>query len=105
MSYDPLSIFELCGICGGAFLFVGFSSLLVAVRKGRREFRAKGYLRPPAGKEWFRFLMGRHYDAFGNPGTRLFFTISHFCLMGIIFILVVVVVLFGCEQLLKNVTG
>jgi hypothetical protein len=105
MAYDFFTVLELCAISGFTFWLVGFSTLQVAVRKGRREFRSKGYLRPPSGREWFRFLIGRHYAAFENSGARFFFGIAHFCLMGLIAILVSVAILLGCALLLKNVAG
>jgi hypothetical protein len=103
MRYDIISVIELCGICVGAFWFVGFAALLVAARKARREFRSKGYLRRPSGTRWFRFLLWKKYDEFENPGARFFFEIANFCLMGIIIVLGTVVVLLGCELLLSNV--
>jgi len=78
MKYDLFTILEMCGIGGLVFWFVGFCMLMVAARKARHEFRIKGYLRPPSGRDWFRFLMFRQYDAFDDPGTRFFFGISHF---------------------------
>ena len=104
MAYDLYSILEMCGIIGLGFWFVGFVMLLVAVRKARREFRVKGYLRPPSGARWFRFLLLKQYDHFENPSTRLFFGIAHFCMMGMIVILTAVVVLLGCELLLDSMS-
>jgi hypothetical protein len=105
MEYDLISILELCGIIGLTFWFVGFAMLLVAVRKARREFRAKGYLRPPSGKAWLRFLLWKQYDHFENPSTRFFFGIAHFCMMGTIIVLTAVVVLLGSDLLLNGMSG
>jgi hypothetical protein len=91
----------MCGVIGAAFWFVGFCMLLVAVQKTRSKFREKGYLRTPSGTQWFHFLMFKHYDVFDDPSIRFFFGIAHLCLMGMIIDLVAVVVLFGCELLLK----
>jgi hypothetical protein len=105
MKFDIESILELAGGIGVAFWFIGFCALLVAVRKARLEFRAKGYLRTPSGMRWFRFLLMKQYDHFDNPSTRFFFGITHFCLMGMIIIMMGVVVLLGSELLLKNMYG
>ncbi len=101
MGYDILSVVELCGICALTFGVIGFVALAIAVRKARLEFRVKGYLRPPSGANWVPFLAGKHYDAFDTPETRFFFGISHFCLMALIIALLAVVLLLGCDQILK----
>jgi hypothetical protein len=105
MKFDIDSILEMAGAIGVAFWFIGFCTLLVAVRKARLEFRVKGYLRTPSGIRWLRFLLMKQYDHFGNPGTRFFFGIAHFCLMGMIVALMAVVLLLGSELLLKNMYG
>jgi len=105
MNLDTNSILEMCGIVGVAFWFVGFVMLMVAVRKTRRDFRGKGYLRPPSGTRWFRFLLLKQYDHFENPSTRFFFGIAHFCLLGMFIVLMAVLVLLGSEVLLKGMSG
>lgn len=105
MGYDTTSVVELCGICAAAFWFVGFCTLLVAVRKARFEFRVKGYLRPPSGSRWLPFLLWKQYDHFENPGTRFCFGIAHVCLVGMIVALLAAVVLLGSDLLLKNMSG
>jgi hypothetical protein len=105
MSSTDFLILELCGIIGVAFWFIGFSTLVVAAKKARSEFRVKGYLRTPSGMRWFRFLLYKQYDAFDNPSTRFYFAITHFCMMGLIFVLVAVTLLLGSEFLLKGVNG
>ena len=104
MGYDLVSVLELCVVCGLAFWLVGFCMLLVAGRKGRREFRSKGYMRPPSGTAWFSFLLWRRYDAFENPGARFCFKVSHVCLMGMIILVTGVVLLLGCELLLDGIS-
>jgi hypothetical protein len=100
VGHDLFSVLELCGVCALAFWFVGFCMLWVAGRKARREFRSKGYMRPPKGTAWVPFLLWRRYEAFANPGARYFFKISHVCLMGMIVAMGAVVILLGCELLL-----
>jgi hypothetical protein len=105
MRYDLYSILEICGIGCFAFWLVGFLTLLVAVHKARYEFRVKGYLRPPSGMRWFRFLLWKQYDHFDNPGTRFFFGIAHFCMLGVIIVVMAVVVLLGSELLFNGMYG
>ena len=105
MKLDPLTIIEMAGIIGLAFSFVGIVVLLVGVRKARREFRVKGFLRTPAGVRWFRFLLWKQYDHFEDSGTRFFFGIAHFCLMGVIVVITAILVLLGSELLLGGVAG
>ena len=102
MTYDIFSVLEICGIIGVVFWLFGFGMLLVGVRKARSEFRGKGYLRPPSGIRWFRFLIYKQYEAFENPSIRFFFGIAHSCLVGMIIVLMAVVVLLGCELLLNG---
>jgi hypothetical protein len=104
MPNDLFSLIEICAMIGAAFWLVGFCMLLVAVRKAQSEFRIKGYLRTPSGTRWFPFLLGRHYDHFENPGTRFFFGIAHFCLIGVGIAVAAVAALLGCDQLLKGMS-
>jgi hypothetical protein len=105
MTFDLYTILELCAIGGVACSLVGFFALMVGVHKARREFRSKGYLKPPSGTHWFRFLLFKQYDAFARPSTRFFFGISHFCLMAVIIVLMAVAILLGSEFLLKGMSG
>jgi Trk-type K+ transport system membrane component len=105
MGFSLLQVLEMCVTFGLAFWFVGFCMLLVAVRKARSEFRNKGYLRPPSGTEWFRFLLWKHYEHFDNPSTRFFFGITHFCMVGAIIVGTAIVVLVGSEVLLRGMSG
>jgi hypothetical protein len=105
MNPATFSIIEMCGIVGVAFCLVGLTTLLVAVRKARPEFRGKGYLRTPSGTRWFRFLLYKQYESFENPSTRFFFGITHFCMLGMFIVLMAVAALVGSEYLLKGVNG
>ena len=102
MGYDFFTILEMCGIAGLAFWFVGFIALMVGVRNARREFRTKGYLRPPSGRRWFEFLLWKQYDHFENPSTRFIFGIAHFCLMAMIVLLTAILVFLGSELVLTR---
>jgi hypothetical protein len=105
MGLGLLTILELCTLAGSAFLFIGLCMLLIATRKARREYRTKGFLRPPSGTAWFRFLLWRQYEYFENPSTRFLFGATHFCMMGAIIVLTGVAALVGTELLLNGVSG
>jgi hypothetical protein len=105
MGFDLLTILKLCGIAGLLFSFGGFSMLFVAVRMARREFRVKGFLRPPAGAAWIRFLFWKQYEYFENPNTRLLFGATHFCMIGAILVLACVAALIGSELLYGGMDG
>jgi len=105
MGYDIDSILQLGAICGAAVFFLGLVMLIVASRKASDEFREKGYLRPPSGTRWFRFLMFKHYDSFQDPLTRFFFGITHACLMATIFVLAALTILIGSEIFLNGLDG
>lgn len=105
MAYDIVSVLELCGIAAAAIWFIGFCMLLIAVRKARSEFRGKGYLKPPSGRELFRFLMFKQYEAFDSAGIRFFFGLAHFCLVLLIIVLAAIVILVGCDQLFNGMSG
>jgi hypothetical protein len=93
--------------CLSAFLFcaVGVPFHLAAKNRCLEEFRDKGFLRPPEGLEWFTFLFRKHYIFFNDPRVRLFFTISHFCLWGVLLSLLTVLLLFGSELLLGQLSN
>jgi hypothetical protein len=104
MGYNLYSVLGECGIGGLIFWLIGFPMLLVGVKKGRKEFRVKGYLRLPSGLDWFSFLLRKHYDGFADAGTRFFFGIAHFCMIGGIVVLSAAVALIGCVFLLRMVS-
>jgi hypothetical protein len=103
MTPTDMLILEACGVIAVAFLFVGCSTLVVASRKARREYRVKGYLRAPSGLRWFRFLIYKQFESFDNPSTRFFFSITYFCMMGLAIVMTAVMVLLGSETLLGGV--
>jgi hypothetical protein len=105
MSLDPFTILKIAGLCGAGFLFVGFCSLFVGVHKARRDFRGKGFLRPPQGTAWFRFLLWRQYEYFENPSIRLFFGTSHICLIGAMVVILAIAALVGTEYMLNGING
>jgi len=86
-------------------LVCGFIALLAGAYCARREFRTQGYLRPPSGRGWLRFLLWKQYDHFADPGTQMFFGTAHFCLMGLIIVLMAVGVLLGSAFLFRGMSG
>ena len=105
MGYDLPTILKLCGLAGCSFLFIGLAVLAVASRRARREYRTKGFLRPPSGTAWVRFLLWRQYEYFENPSTRFLFGATHFCMMGAIVVLTGAAALVGTEILLNGFGG
>jgi hypothetical protein len=51
---------------------------------------------------WLRFLLFKEYDYIENTGSRVYFLISHFCFVAMIIVLTAVVLLLGCEVLLRS---
>ena len=105
MTTSDLLILETCGIVAVTLSLIGCSTLVVASKKARKEYRVKGYLRAPAGLRWFRFLIYKQYDSFDNPTTRFFFSVTYFCMMGLIIVFFAVMALLGSEFFLKGVNG
>jgi hypothetical protein len=105
IQFDFLSILELCGILWAAFCAVGLFSLWMGTRAARYDFRGKGYIRPPSGRAWFPFLLEKRYESFDNSSIRFFFGISHFCLMVLMLVTIIVVLLVGCNLLFNNMSG
>ena len=103
MSYG--NILALCGLAVLLFSFAGVCMLGIAVRMARREFRVKGFLRPPSGTKWLHFLLWRQYEYFENPTTRSLFGAIHFCVMGTIIVLTGAVALIGSDLLLNGTSG
>ena len=105
MGYGILSILGVFGICILVFWLVGSAALMVAAHKARREFRTRGYLRPPSGHKWLGFLFWKQYDYFENPQTRFYFGIAHFCFLGLVTALAAGVILIGSDVLFKSMDG
>jgi hypothetical protein len=102
-----LDIYTVCGIAGACLLtfsLIGGFALWVASYQGRRQFRAKGYLRVPSGSDWFRFLFRRHYDSF-ELSSRYLFELARFCLLVVIFVGGAMIILVGSALLLALVAS
>jgi hypothetical protein len=105
MIFDYLSILEMGCVFWIAFWLVGVFALWMGCHAARRDFRGKGYIRPPKGRNWFPFLLEKQYEVFENPSIRFFFKIAHFCLMAMILILVALILLIGCNTLFRSMGG
>jgi len=105
MFYDYLSVLEVGGVLWIAFWLVGVFALWMGCHAARRDFRGKGYVRPPSGREWFPFLLEKRYEAFENSSIQFFFNISRVCLMAMMVILAALILLVGVETLFRNMAG
>jgi hypothetical protein len=99
MDVDIYTIIEACGFCCLALWLIGFPVLLVAVKKGRGEFRVKGYLKTPSGPKWLLFLLRKGYAGFKDRRTRSLFEFCRFCTILALFVMGAVFALVGCELL------
>ncbi len=104
-SFTPLNVLEIGGACALIIIIVGLTSLYVGSYKARRAFRSKGFLRPPSGTAWFRFLLFRHYEYFENSTIRLCFGTSHICLIAGFFVIGGMVLFFGTEYMFNGMGG
>jgi hypothetical protein len=102
MRFNPLTVLELGGLCSLLVVVVGFGSLFLGTYKARRAFRQKGFLRPPSGSEWFRFLLLRQYEWFESTTIRLCFGTSHVCLIIGFFVIAALALFFGSEFFFNN---
>jgi hypothetical protein len=105
MGFSLLTILGVGVACAFGLWFVGYMALLIGARKAHSRFREKGFLKPPSGKDWFRFLLFKEYDYFNDERISFYFGISHFCLMALIIVALAIVVFVGCELLLGGVNG
>ncbi len=105
MTITPLIALELAGACALVLMLVGYGSLFLGLRQARREFRQKGFLRPPSGLGWFRFLLLRQYEYFENNTIRRCFGTSHVCLIIGFFVFGALALFFGTEYMFNGLNG
>jgi hypothetical protein len=105
MNQNSIIIIELCALLGMAFSFVGICAILIASHRARREFRVKGYVRPPKGRAWIRFLLIRQYEAFDDETIQSAFRVAHFCLLAVMIDAGAILILLGCEFFLNLVAS
>jgi hypothetical protein len=105
IQYDFISILEVGGVLWIAFWLVGIFALWMGCHAARKDFRGKGYVRRPSGKDWFPFLLEKRYEIFENSSIRFFFKISHVCLIAMIVILAALILLVGIDTLFRSLGG
>jgi hypothetical protein len=105
MPIDIITILEWAALLAAALWSVGLWGIVAGSRKARRLFRGKGYLRPPTGKAWLRFLYYKHYDSFEDPGIRFCYGLAHTCLFIFVILFVALAIFLGSEFLLSRVSN
>ena len=105
IQYDFFTILEDGSVLWIAFWLVGVFSLWMGSHTARRDFRGKGYVRPPSGRDWLPFLLEKRYEVFDNSSIHFFFKISRFCLMAMLFILAALVLLVAINTLFRSMAG
>jgi hypothetical protein len=83
---------------------IGLACIVLGSRQARRAFRGKGYLRPPSGKAWLRFIYYQHYDSFEDPAIRFYYRVARICLFLFVFLVLAVAIFVGLLCLLSRVT-
>jgi hypothetical protein len=105
MSENSIIIIEICALLGLVLIFIGLCALFLGSHRARREFRTKGYVRPPKGRAWFRFLLVRQYESFDDEGIQGAFRCAHYCLLAVMVDIGAIAILLGCEYSLKFVAS
>ena len=95
MPFNVTAVLEWSALAVAIFWVIGCWSILAGSRRAKRAFRGKGYLRPPSGKAWIRFLYYKHYDAFEDSGIRFYYKAARVCLFLSVLIVVAVVIFMG----------
>ena len=104
LPFDMVSLLEWSALACAILWTIGLWCMLVGSRRARRAFRGKGYLRPPTGKAWLRFLYYKHYDSFEDPGIRFYYRMARVCLFLFIFLVGAVAIFVGSIIFLTHVT-
>src|SRR5271167_4317285 len=102
MAFNLTAFLEWAGLAVAILWMIGPWFILAGSRRARRAFRGKGYLRPPSGKAWIRFLYYKHYDAFEDPWIRFYYKIARNCLFLSVLIVVAVVIFIGLLLILTQ---
>src|ERR1700679_3096606 len=105
MLIDPLVLLEYAALAPSMLWTLGLWGIAMGSRKARRAFRGKGYLRPPSGKAWLRFLYYKHYEAFEDPSIRSFYRLAHICLFLFVVLVIVLGIFLGSVVLLSKVSS
>jgi len=104
MSFEIIPFLEWSALSASLLWAAVLVCILMGSRKARRFFRGKGYLRPPSGKAWLRFLYYKHYDSFEDPAIRFYYGLARMFLFLFVFLLVAVSIFIGSLLLLGRVS-
>ena len=105
MPIDTVKLLEWAALGGSVIWVIGLWSMLMGSRRARRAFRGKGYLRPPSGRAWLRFLYFQHYDSFEDPSIRFYYRIAHYCLIAFVILVVMLLIFIGSVLVLTRVSS
>jgi hypothetical protein len=104
MPFDLFTILEYAALASAILWTVGLWGLAAGSRQAKRAFRGKGYLRPPTGKAWLRFLYYKHYDSFEDAGIRFAYRTAHVCLFLFVVLVIALSIFLGSVYLLRYVS-
>jgi hypothetical protein len=102
--FNAIPLLEWSGLAMAILCTIGLVCMLAGSRRARRAFRGKGYLRPPTGKAWVRFLYYKHYESFEDPGIRFYYRMARNCFFLFILLVVGVIIFLGSVMVLAQVT-
>jgi len=105
MPFDTITLLKWAALIAAGLWTLGLWGIVAGSRKARRFFRGKGYLRPPTGKAWLRFLYYKHYDSFEDRGIRFCYGLAHACLSIFVILAVTLAIFIGSELLLSKVSS
>jgi hypothetical protein len=103
ISFNAIPLLEWAGLALSILLSVGLWCMLAGSRRARRAFRGKGYLRPPTGRAWVRFLYYKHYESFEDSGIRFYYGLARKCFFLFILLLVALIIFLGSVIVLEQV--
>jgi hypothetical protein len=102
MAFNVTAVLEWSALAVALSWVVGCWSILAGSRRAKRAFRGKGYLRPPSGKAWIRFLYYQHYDAFEDSSIRFYYKVARTCLFLSVSIVVALAIFMGLLLILTE---
>jgi hypothetical protein len=94
-NFNAIPLVEWSALTVAILWTVGLWCILAGSRRAKRAFRGKGYLRPPTGKAWLRFLYYKHYESFEDPTVRFYYRVARICLFLCVFIVIAVAIFLG----------
>ncbi len=103
MAFDPIPLLEWSALAAAILWTVGLGCILAGSRRAKSAFRGKGYLRPPTGKAWLRFLYYKHYESFEDPAVRFYYRGARICLFLFVYIVLGVGIFMGLLLMLTRV--